>query len=156
MRGFPDSMKRTAETEEFWESAKKLLHVKEAGKIDDGIFGSLQRAVDEVLHKNLNKIHTADSVKTASLAVGSRSPTSLMRFNKFSVPGPLLALYEEQRRLTERDKGQPLQLMLNCLVTGLTEGDDGVVRAIKTSRGTISWPDDDTKIVLCSGVRTSL
>lgn len=156
MRGFPDSMKATAETREFWKSAKKLLHVKEAGKIDDGIFGSLQQAVDKVLKDNLQDIPTADSVESAPLAVGARSPTSLMRFNKFSVPGPLLALYEEQRKLTERGEGQPLQLMLNCVVTGLNEGDDGVVRAIETSRGTLSWPEDDTKIVLCAGVRTSL
>jgi len=151
MRGFPDSMKKTAGTKEFWKGAKKHLHVQEASKIDDGIFGSLQQAIDKVLRDQLKEIPTADSVESAPLAVGARSPISLMRFNKFSVPGPLLALYEEQRNVTERGEGQPLQLMLNCVVTGLKEGDDGVVRAIETNRGTISWPEDDTKVVLCAG-----
>ena len=125
----------------------------QAGKVDDGIFGSLQQAVDKVLHDNLRDVPTADTVESAPLAVGARSPTSLMRFNNFSVPGPLLTLYEEQRKLTEKGQGQPLQLMLNCVVTGLTEGDDGVVQAIETNRGTISWPEDDTKVVLCAGAQ---
>ncbi|KAK3292351.1 uncharacterized protein B0H64DRAFT_347116 [Chaetomium fimeti] len=151
MRGFPDSMKKTAETGEFWKSAKKLLHVKLAGHIGDDVFGPLQKAVDKVLRHKLKHIPTADTVESAPLAVGAGSPTSRMRFNKFSVPGPLLALYEEQRKLTEGGQGQPLQLALNCTVTGLAEGDDGVVRAIETNRGTISWPENDTKIVLCAG-----
>ncbi len=156
MRGFPDSMKKTAATDKFWKEAKKLLHVKEASKIDDTIFGSLQQAIDKVLRDQLKRMPTVDYVEPAPLAVGARSPTSLLRFHKFSVPAPLLALYEEQRKLTEKGKGQPLQLKLNCLVTGLKEDDDGVVRAIETSQGTISWPEDDTKIVLCAGVGTPL
>jgi L-2-hydroxyglutarate oxidase LhgO len=86
------------------------------------------------------------------MAVGPKSQTSTMRFNKFSVPGPLIALHERQRKLAETGEGQPLELMINCTVSGLKKDDEGVVRAIETSRGVLSWTDDDTKIVLCAGV----
>lgn len=152
MRDFPASMTTRAGKDSFWDSAKDLLHVIPASKIDDRIFSGLQKAIDKVLRDNLKNIPTADSVESAPLAVGPRSITSLMRFNKFSVPGPLLALYEQQRRLAKEGNGSPLQLMINCPVVGMKKDDDGMVRAIETSRGALSWTNDDTKVILCAGV----
>ena len=152
MRSFPKSMIQTAESTAFWEGAKGLLHVTPASDIDDTIFAGLQTAVDKVLSENLKKIPSAESVESAPLAVGRRSPTSTLRFNKFSVPGPLLGLYEGQRKLAQKGEGAPLELKINCAVTNMTKGDDGVVRVIETSQGVLSWIDEDTKIILCAGV----
>jgi hypothetical protein len=143
----------TTKSHDFWPAAKKLLHVTRANGIDDTIFAGLQTAIDDILKNNLNKIPSAETVEPAPLAVGRRSRTSTLRFNKFSVPGPLLGLCEEQRKLVRNGKGAPLELMVNCTVTNMVKGDDGVVRIIETSRGVLSWVDENTKIILCAGVR---
>lgn len=152
MRKFPNLMINRTKDPKFWSTAKDLLHVTSAADIDDTIFSGLQTAIDETLKQNLNKIPTADTVEPAPLAVGSPSPTSTLRFNKFSAPGPLLALYEEQRKLAEKGDGAPLELMINCTVTNMDKGDDGVVRVIETNRGVLSWVDENTKVILCAGV----
>jgi hypothetical protein len=152
MRDFPKSMIDASKEDGFWPAAEKLLNVTTTDKIKDGIYSEMQKAIDELLGKNLGHIRTADSVKPAPMAIGPKSQTSIMRFNKFSVPGPLIALHERQRKLAETGEGQPLELMINCTVSGLKKDDEGVVRAIGTSRGVLSWTDDDTKIVLCAGV----
>ncbi|KAL7912252.1 hypothetical protein GGI35DRAFT_492193 [Trichoderma velutinum] len=135
MRDFPKSMIDASKEDGFWHDAEKLLN----------------DAIDDLLKKRLGQIPTADSVEAAPLAVGPKSRTSTLRFNKFSVPGPLIALHESQRKLAEKGGGAPLELMINCTVTGLKKDDGGVVRAIETSRGVLAWTDDDTKVVLCGG-----
>jgi hypothetical protein len=153
MRDFPKSMIDASNERDFWPAAEKLLNVIPTDKIRDGIYGGMQNAIDDLLEKRLGQIHNADSVGPAPLAVGPKSQTSTLRFNKFSVPGPLLALQERQRKLAESGEGQRLELMINCVVSGLKKDDeDGVVRAIETNRGVLSWTDDDTKVVLCAGV----
>ncbi|KAK0389934.1 hypothetical protein NLU13_3507 [Sarocladium strictum] len=122
MRDFPESMKKTAEQDSFWKEAKDLLNVTSADKIGDGVFGTLQTAIDRILKGSVHKIPTADYVESAPLAVGRRSPTSILKFNKFSVPGPLLGILEEQRHLAKADKGAPLEIMLNCAVKSMTKG----------------------------------
>lgn len=152
MRDFPKSMIDASKEDGFWHAAEKLLNVIPADKIRDGIYCEMQNAIDDLLGKRLGQIPTADSVEPAPLAVGPKSPTSIMRFNKFSVPGPLIALHERQCKLAETGQGRPLELMINCTVSGLKTDEGGVVRAIETSRGVLSWTDDDTKVVLCAGV----
>ena len=67
------------------------------------------------------------------------------------MPGLLLAIYEKQKK--EQDNGgSQLDIMLNCIVEKLIADDDGVVRAMKTSRGTVSWQREDTKAIICAGV----
>ncbi|UKZ79094.1 hypothetical protein TrVFT333_006844 [Trichoderma virens FT-333] len=152
MRDFPKSMIDASHEEGFWHSAEKLLNVIPADKIRDDIYCEMQKAIDDLLKKRLSQIPTADTVVPAPLAVGPKSHTSTMRFNKFSVPGPLIALHESQRKRAEAGEGRPLELMINCTVTGLKKDEvGGVVRAIETSRGVLSWTDDDTKVVLCAG-----
>ncbi|KAF3076702.1 hypothetical protein CFAM422_001041 [Trichoderma lentiforme] len=135
MRDFPKSMIDATKKDGFWSAAEKLLN----------------NAIDGLLKKRLGQIPTADSVEPAPLAVGPKSRTSTLRFNKFSVPGPLVALHESQRKLAEKGEGRPLELMINCTVTGLKADEGGVVRAIETNRGLLSWTDDNTKVVLCAG-----
>ncbi|KAF9776085.1 hypothetical protein IL306_005774 [Fusarium sp. DS 682] len=152
MRDFPEAMKKTAGQEKFWNDAKDLLNVTRANQINDGIFGSLQTAIDNILKHSVHKIPTADSAESAPLAVGRRSPTSILKFNKFSVPGPLLGILEQQRQLAKANKGAPLEIMVDCAVKNMVKGDDdNVVRVIETSKGTLSWTGNKTKIILCAG-----
>ncbi|KAM0418762.1 hypothetical protein ACHAPT_012272 [Fusarium lateritium] len=151
MRDFPESMKATASKEEFWTEAKELLNVTTAEEIDDTVFGKLQTAIDQILEESVGNIPSADYVESAPLAVGRRSPTSTLRFNKFSVPGPLLGRLEKQRRLAQSEEGAPLEIVVNCSARSMVQGDDGIVRVLETSKGTLSWTGDNTKVILCAG-----
>jgi hypothetical protein len=152
MRDFPKAMKETAKKQKFWKEAKELLNVTRANQINDGIFGSLQTAIDNILKDSVHKIPTADYAESAPLAVGRRSPTSILRFNKFSVPGPLLGILEQQRQLAKANKGAPLEITVDCAVKNMVKGDDdNFVRVIETSKGTLSWTGNKTKIILCAG-----
>ncbi|KAK6330584.1 hypothetical protein TWF718_002783 [Orbilia javanica] len=160
MRDFPESMIKTAEDPKFWNDAKKLLNVVSAKNINDPVYKDLQGVIDEIMQRTLPELQKqgfADSVEPAQLAVG-RSPgsRSYYRFNKFSTPGPLLAIYEKQRNLAKKSpvEGMPLEIMLNCTVNhlrSLPDDESNYVRFIETSQGTLSWIDDNTKIILCAG-----
>lgn len=160
MRNFPESMIATTKEPEFWKNAKKLLNVVSAKDIKDPVYQDLQSIMDNILEEQLPKLKKegfADSVEPAPLAVG-RNPGSRsdIRFNKFSTPGPLLAIYEQQRNLAKTREGIPLEIMLNCTVNHLRtlpDDDSHYVRFIETDQGTLSWIDDKTKVILCAGVR---
>ncbi|KAM3452931.1 hypothetical protein MY3296_004200 [Beauveria thailandica] len=152
MREFPEAMKKTASNDQFWKQAKGLLNVIPASQINDGIFGSQQAAIDGILQSSLHKIPTAEYAESAPLAVGRQSPTSRLRFDKFSVPGPLLSILERQRHLAKADKGAPLEIMVDCVAKTMSkDDDDGFVRVIETSKGTLSWTGNKTKVILCTG-----
>ncbi|KAF3917557.1 hypothetical protein AA313_de0202384 [Arthrobotrys entomopaga] len=159
MRGFPASMIQTTKETVFWQKAKKLLNVVSTKDISDPIYKDLQGIIDGIMQKQLQKLKEegiADSVEPARLAVGRSSGSrTYTRFNKFSTPGPLLAIYEKQRKLAKNGYGIPLEIMLNCTVThlrSLPDDDSNYVRFIETSKGTLSWIDDNTKIILCGGL----
>ena len=61
-------------------------------------------------------------------------------------------MYEKQKKKAQDNSGSRLDIMLNCVVEKLTADDNGVVRAMKTNRGTLSWQGEDTKVVICAGV----
>ena len=153
MRGFPKSMVEATKHHEFWHRARALLHVTSAEKIDNTIFAGLQHKIDERLKLPVNKlVPSADISNPAQLAVGRESRTSTLHFNKFSTPGPMLGLFETQSTLAREGKGSPLELMVNCTVSMLDKGDDGVVRVVETNQGALSWPDESTRVILCAGV----
>ena len=152
MRKFPDQMIQKTKDPVFWPEAKRLLNVTSAADIDDTIFAGHQTEIDKRLEMPLPHIPPAAQSCPAQLSVGRRSPTSTLRFNKFSVPGPLLAMYEKQKKKAQDSSGSQFDIMLNCVVERLTADDDGVVRAMKTSRGTVSWQGEDTEVVICAGV----
>ena len=155
MRKFPHQLIQATEDPVFWLEAKRLLNVTSAACIDDTIFAGLQTVIDERLKVPLPSVPSAKQSYPAQLSVGRRSPTSTLRFNKFPVPGPLLGIYEKQKKAAQDGSGARLDIVLNCVVEKLTADDDGVVRAVKTGRGTISWQGEDTKVVLCAGVSIS-
>ena len=151
LRDFPKKMLSVAKKEEFWERGENLLHVTNADKLDDTVFAGLQRVIDKKLAERWRDIKTATHSMPAPLAVGRASPTSTLRFNKFSTPAPLLKIYDDQKRAERLGRGASLDILLNCTVEKLN-ADEGHVRSIQTSRGLISLPDDETKVILCSGV----
>ncbi|KAF9630228.1 2-keto-gluconate dehydrogenase [Lasiodiplodia theobromae] len=150
MRGFPESMIKATQEAIFWPEAKRLLNVTSASDVDDTIFAGLQDVIDERLREPGDRIPTATVSEPAQLSVGRRSPTSTLRFNKFSVPGPLLRIKEEQAAKEKEGTGARLDIALGCVVEKL-RADDGMVRSIETSLGPISWANDNTKVVLCAG-----
>ncbi|KAL9572153.1 hypothetical protein ACKAV7_003731 [Fusarium commune] len=97
---------------------------------------------------------TADTAESAPLAVGRQSPSSTLRFNKFSVPGPLLGILEKQRQRAKANANEasPLEIMVDCTVKHMIKGDDdNFVRVVETSKGTLSWTGKKTRIILCTG-----
>ena len=96
------------------------------------------------------------------LAVGPNNSTSSIRFTKYSVPGPMLSLVEKFRtqytisgaRDIDHDAPRPgkLQIVTDCVVKRLGALQKKHVRSIETSRGTLSFMSDRTKVILCAGV----
>lgn len=151
MRGFPKTMIDTTKEPIFWEEAKRLLHVTGADKIGDPIYSGLQHEIDQRLKTRLQHVKTAEYSEPAQLAVGRGTPTSILRFNKFSTPAPLLKIYESQK---SKNNAADLDILLNCTVKKLgSVDDDGHTHSIETTRGTLTWQGDKTKVILCAGVR---
>ncbi|KAJ3952118.1 hypothetical protein N0V92_011458 [Colletotrichum tropicale] len=149
MRAFPESLIDSTKEPEFWDHARDLLHVTGADKIGDSVYSGLQREIDQRLKDRLREVKTAEYSEPAQLAVGQASVTSNLRFNKFSTPAPLLKIYEEQKS----KNAASLDILLNCTVKtlGAVDDDGGHVHAIETTRGTITWQGDNTKVILCAG-----
>jgi hypothetical protein len=152
MRGFPESMLATAREAAFWPKAHEILNVTSAADIDDTVFGHLQDMIDDKLRNISTHVPSADISEPAKLAVGHRSPTTTLRFNKFSTPGPLLARYDTQRELAKKKEGAPLEIRLNCTVQelGYCE-EDGYVRGICTQDRIMAWKTKKPKVILCGG-----
>ena len=150
MRDFPNTLIDATKESIFWEEAKRLLHVTGADKIGDPIYSGLQYEIDQRLKTRLQHVKTAEYSEPAQLAVGRGSPTSILRFNKFSTPAPLLNIYEKQK--SQKDAAD-LDILLNCTVKKLGPVDkNGHTHSIETTRGTITWQGDKTKVILCAGV----
>ena len=155
MRGYLDEMRDTAQKPGFFKKASELLRVTPADKISDHVFGELQVDIDEVLAEGLKKgqIPTADVTEPAPLAVGRTTPTSTLSFNKFSTPGPLLALQERQTTLAARGQGSPLMVVVDCIVKKFhVDEDEGhAVTVLETSRGDLCFPNGKTNVILATG-----
>jgi len=96
-------------------------------------------------------VPTADFSEPAQMAVGRNNPTSTLRFNKFSTPGPLLGRNNKQRDLCGEGKGARLLIRLNATVARLKDCGDGYVRGIQTNDKILEWSNEKTKVILCAG-----
>ncbi|PWW71962.1 FAD/NAD(P)-binding domain-containing protein [Tuber magnatum] len=160
-RDYPNTLTNALSVDQNWTDAEELLGVIPAGEIGDEVFGPLQHDVDkrmaEIADEGIKeRIPSADYSEPARLAVAPRLRRSALRHDKFSVPGPLLRVLEKQRLLARKgpqgvSRGHPLEIALNCVVQRLGAPQQGVVRSIETSRGTLSFTGDKTKIILCAG-----
>jgi choline dehydrogenase-like flavoprotein len=130
-----------------FDDAERLLNVVPADRIDAvldnssltlaskrrPIYGTLQRALQDALAKNLDHVDTATSCLAAPIAVGAGVQEDL-DFAKFSTPAPLLDLVIRQAKLARNLRGQPLSIVTDCAVSRILQ-QDGVATAIQTSRG---------------------
>lgn len=145
MRDWPPELVEPTQQPGFWESASELLNVITADQIGDPVYAELQEQIDNRLPANLSRyVPTAQEAYPAPLAVGN--PESIdVRFEKFSVPGPLLALKEAH---DDDVTGAALEIVTRCVVQRLS-GDGGTVTEIETSRGPL--PVGNARIVLAAG-----
>lgn len=148
MRGFPESLKATARHEQFWTDASKLLNVTRADNINNGTYSGLQCQIDQLLADS--QIPSVEYTGPGPLAVGNSVPTARIRFNKFSTPGPLLALQDKQRRLCDQGRGSPLTIAANVTAQKLLF-DDRKVMVLETSRGALCFPKGKTNVILAAG-----
>lgn len=158
MRNFPESMLETSKPEAFWTEAEELLHVTKATDINDPVFGKqLQDLIQTRLDKAIqgSTIPNADFTENARLAVGRKtSIPHIVAFEKFSTPGPLLAIYEKQRQLAEKRAGYPLMFATDVVVHRFETDPEDTVRVptiLHTSRGALCFPRKNTNVILAAG-----
>ncbi|KAF8152233.1 hypothetical protein B0H34DRAFT_677629 [Crassisporium funariophilum] len=164
MRGWPDSLKKTAGEpwSEFFARARSLLRVTPADNIGPP-YAELQREINERLQFAVpqGQIPTATDAFPAPMAVGAAAQTTTVRFTKFSTPGAILALYEQQQQRQKAETGSALLLATDTavqyLVTELgyppipNSGGDVNVRFVRSNRASDLPVRPDTKIILCAG-----
>lgn len=154
MRNYAPSLISTVESEDFWVRARDILNVTSAADIKDGAYGDLQKRIGEKLDQSKisQLVPTADLSEAAQLAVGAKSPTSSLRFNKLSTSGPLLECVEKQRAAKKNGKGEPLMIRLNSTAVQLKKEGE-YVSAIQTNDKVLQWKEaGNTKVILCAGV----
>ncbi|KAH8797986.1 hypothetical protein DL96DRAFT_1688222 [Flagelloscypha sp. PMI_526] len=156
MRGFPASMVETASKEDFWTDAERLLHVVPANKLNDPIYKGLQTYIDDQLKDGKGRITGVQYVEPAHLAVGTVTSMSTLSFDKFSTPGPLLKLQEQQRVKSnqEHPTGSPLMIATNVVGQRFEvdwEDPKRHVNILHTSRGALCFPEGKTNVILATG-----
>lgn len=141
-----------AAANKYFESARKLLNVREA---DDPkyikIFGELQTKLTAQLTEHLSDIDSATRIIAAPLAVGNADPEST-EFEKFCIPGPLLAEVVKYQREAEkagkRRIDSRLSIVTECTVTRILQQHNKAT-AMETTRGVVNV--GNSKIVLAMG-----
>ncbi|KAG8795488.1 hypothetical protein FRC12_013650 [Ceratobasidium sp. 428] len=161
MRDWPSSLRRTSEDPDFFDKAIKLLHVTSASEIGDP-YANLQTAIDARLKQGINKVYQAKEAYSAPLAVSPTAQSTKIRFTKFSTPGPLFGLYEQQQQLAKANKGSPLlfatETTVEYLVTQIgyptvphVADKDVSVKFVQSTQRTPLPVAPNTKIILCAG-----
>lgn len=151
---WPTEVVRAAKTR--FESAEKLLNVVHADRIDwEGkvpsshrpIFGTLQRELTKAIQEQVEKVPALTRAIAAPLAVGVPFLTGV-DFEKYSTPGPMLMLLDQQRRLAAQNKGNPLRIATNCTVNRIIQ-QNGHATALDTCRGIVNV--GAAKLILAMG-----
>lgn len=149
MRDWPESLVDITQKPEFWNRAKKFLHVTSMDQIQNGIYGSLQAQLDTHLSQNFKKhVPSATSAFPAPIAVKIPEWKSV-RFFKYSTVGSLFQHVINQQELAKDSKGTELKVLDKCIVKRLIHDDAGSVTAIETSRG--CFATGNAKIILGMG-----
>jgi choline dehydrogenase-like flavoprotein len=149
MRDWPQALVDVTRQPGFWEGARAFLHVTTADRIDDSVYGSLQRQLDTNLRENFRRfVPSAEGAFPAPMAVG-HSEWQGVKFYKYSTVGTLLGLQQRQQALADQGHGQELTLVDQCIVKRLLHDGQGTVTALDTSRGPLSV--GNARIVLAMG-----
>lgn len=155
MHGWPEKVIKVAK--QYFQSAEELLHVQKASMVDkqDGknllcslrpVYGKLQEVVDDLL-QNKGEVTGVYRVEPAPIACDAKHTTGI-DFEKYSVPGDLLALMKKQEKLKKQDEGEELDLVNDCVVEKIVQ-QGGTATALKTSKGEL--PIGDAKVILAMG-----
>ncbi|KAJ3503035.1 hypothetical protein NLJ89_g8614 [Agrocybe chaxingu] len=165
MRQWPESMIETAgqPDSEFFERAKSLLRVTSASEIGPP-YASLQAQLDARLQAAIpgQRVPSATDAFPAPMSVGAVAQSTTIRFTKFSTPGALLTLYEQQQEHQKNDTGSALLLATNTAVQYLITDlgfpppppnidEDVTVKFVRSNRPSDLPVRPDTKIILCAG-----
>jgi choline dehydrogenase-like flavoprotein len=149
MRDWPRELVEVTLQPGFWDRARAFLHVTSMDRIHDGVYGSLQRQLDDNLKANFKEfVPTALSVYPAPIAVADPGWQSV-KFYKYSTVGTLLAIHNAQQALAAQGKGSALPIVDRCIVERLLHDEQGSVTAIETSRGTLAVAS--AKVILAMG-----
>jgi len=149
LRGWPQALVDLTLRPGFWDEARAFLHVTTADRIDDSVYGCLQRQLDINLRENVGRlVPSAEDVYAAPLAVG-HSEWQGVKFHKYSSVGALLGLQQRQKALAARGLGKALTIVDRCPVERLLHDGRGTVTALATARGQLDI--GDAKIVLAMG-----
>lgn len=149
MRDWPQELIDVTLQAGFWERAKRFLHVTSMDKIKNGVYGNLQKQLDENLKGNFKRfVPSALSAYPAPIAVSNTSWRTV-QFYKYSTVGTLLGICNAQQALAAQGKGSVLPIVDHCIVERLLHDEQGSVTAIETSRGTLAVAS--AKIILAMG-----
>jgi hypothetical protein len=149
LRGWPQAVVERTVKPGFWDDARAFLHVTSADRIDDSVYGSLQRQLDTRLRENFKRcVPSALDAGAAQLAV-QHDERPGAGFHKFSTVGTLLGLQQRQKALAACGQGRELAIVDRCTVELLLHDGDGRVTTLETGCGPIRV--GDAKIVLAMG-----
>ena len=149
LRDWPEELIAVTQKPRFWSDARAFLHVTTADRIDDSVYGSLQRQLDVNLKENFRRfVPSALDAFPAPIAVGG-SEWQGVKFYKYSTVGTLLGLQQKQKGLAAQGRGQELAIVNRCTVERLLHDDQGTVTALQTSRGPLGV--GNARIVLAMG-----
>jgi choline dehydrogenase-like flavoprotein len=137
MRDWPQQLIAVTQRENFWQRARKFLHVTSTDQIQDGVYGALQQQIAVNLQRNLHTVPTATEAFAAPIAVGNTDWQSV-KFYKYSTVGTLLDLQQKQQVSQEAGTGSALTIVDRCVVDRLEHDGKGTVTHIHTSRGKIT------------------
>ena len=149
LRGWPQSLVERTRHPGFWDDPRAFLHVTGADRIDDSVYGSLQRQLDIRLRDNFQRcVPSALDAGAAPLAV-QHAERPGAGFHKFSTVGTLLGLQQRQKALAAQGQACELHIVDRCTVDLLLHDGDGRVTTLETGCGPIRV--GDAKIVLAMG-----
>jgi choline dehydrogenase-like flavoprotein len=149
LRGWPQALIDVTQRPGFWDDARAFLHVTSADRIDDSVYGSLQRQLDTRLRDNVKRcVPSALDAYPAPLAVAHEERPGA-GFHKFSTVGTLLGLQQRQKALAAQGQGRELHIVDRCKVELLLHDGDGRVTTLETGCGSIRV--GDAKVVLAMG-----
>jgi choline dehydrogenase-like flavoprotein len=149
LRGWPQALVDLTQRPGFWDDARAFLHVTSADRIDDSVYGCLQRQLDTRLRDNFKRcVPSALDACPAPLAVAHDERPGA-GFHKFSTVGTLLGLQQRQKALAAQGQGRELHIIDRCTVELLLHDGEGRVTTLETGYGSISV--GDARVVLAMG-----
>ncbi len=139
-------------------AALELLHIKDANKVDPPqmmdrvgtirpVYRKLQEVVQNRLPKAREEVPSVYRTQAAPLASDARNDDGI-DFQKFAIPGELLALVSESRERAKAEKGAPLHIITDCVVQRILS-QESTATALETSRGVLSL--GKSRLVLAMG-----